>query len=85
MSTHSTTPDTIVSDPRLLGTPRSWEHWVKRRWKAGRGSQLRLGVGHEPRQGVDRSGSNKSRRVTGIRITHIGGPTVLINVDGWRC
>ena len=41
------------------------------------------GVGNEPRQGVDRSGRNDSRCVTGIRITHMGGPTVLISVDGW--
>ena len=22
--------------------------------------------------------------MTGVRITHIGGPTTLIEVDGWR-
>ena len=25
-----------------------------------------------------------SRGVTDIRLTHIGGPTLLIEVDGWR-
>lgn len=35
-------------------------------------------MGHEPR-------SDAQSRVIGVRITHIGGPTALIEVDGWRC
>ena len=34
-----------------------------------------LDVDHEPRA---------DERVSGVRITHIGGPTVLIEVGGWR-
>ena len=45
----------------------------------GRGRRLRARLGAEPRE------DHRFRScVTGIRVTHIGGPTVVIEAQGWR-
>ena len=43
----------------------------------GGGRRLRAGVGDRARQAAH-------ARVNGVQLTHIGGPTVLVEVDGWR-
>ena len=43
----------------------------------GGGRRLRPRLGARPRR-------RRGRRVTDVRLTHIGGPTVLLEVDGWR-
>ena len=47
--------------------------------RLGAGRRLRARVGREPR---DRG--RRGRGVKDVRLTHIGGPTVLIEVGGWR-
>ena len=47
--------------------------------RLGGGRRLRAGLGAQPR---DQRG--RDQRVKDVRLTHIGGPTVLIEVGGWR-
>ena len=71
---------------RRARSPRSRntraEHTFSLSGGLGRGRRLRPGVGARSRD--DARHVVRRPRVSDIRITHIGGPTALIEIGGWR-